>query len=82
MFMFYKIENDYYVLVGNKYMQVKFNVDGEEINPVPTGKYIERNSSVRAEEYPFNEDFKKQFTRRREPERDEIKERSRFGRDR
>ena len=31
MFMFYKIENDYYVLVGNKYMQVKFKVDGKEL---------------------------------------------------
>lgn len=82
MFMFYKIKDDYYVLVGNKYMQVKFKVDGEEINSVPTGEFLERNSSVKAEECPFNEDFKKQITRRRELERDEIKERSRFGRDR
>lgn len=82
MFMFYKIGNDYYVLVGNRYMQVEFKVNGEELNAVPTGKSVERTNEVHAIEQPFNEEFKKQFTRKREPERDGMKERSRFGRDR
>lgn len=82
MFMFYKIKDDYYVLVGNKYMQVKFKVDGEEINSVPTGEFLERNSSVKAEECPFNEDFKKQITRNGKLGRDETQNLSHFGRDR
>lgn len=82
MFMFYKIGNDYYVLVGNKYMQVKFKIDGEEINAVPTGKSVEKNSAEKVQAYQFNEDFKKQLTHKEEPKIDEYKQRSRFGRDR
>lgn len=82
MFMFYKINNDYYVLVGNKYMQVEFKINGEEINAIPTGKELERSSDLKVESYEFNDDFKKKLTHKKEPERDESKERSRFGRDR
>ena len=82
MFMFYKIGNNYYVLVGNKYMQVEFKIDKEEINAVPTGKSIERDKAIGVKAYQFNEDFKKQLTHKEEPEIDEHKQRSRFGRDR
>ena len=54
-------------------MQVEFKVNGEELNAVPTGKAVERTSEVHAIEQPFDEEFKKQFTRKREPERDGMK---------
>lgn len=82
MFMFYKIDNNYYVLVGNKYMQVEFKIDGEEINAIPTGKSIEKDKAIGVKSYQFNEDFKKQLTHKEEPKTDEYKQHSRFGRDR
>lgn len=83
MFMFYKIDNDYYILVGSKYMQVKFETKGKEINAVPTGKEIERNPSIKVVSQPFDEEFKKQVNKKQEETNiSENKERPRFGRDR
>lgn len=80
--MFYKIDNSYYVLVGNKYMQVEFKVDGEEINAIPTGKELERNGDLKVESQEFDESFKRTLTQKKSPTQDENKEHSRFGRER
>ena len=59
MIMFYKIKDNYYVLVGNKYMEVKFTVENGDVQATPNnGKYIERSSNVNAIPQPFDEDFK------------------------
>ena len=59
MIMFYKIKDNYYVLVGNKYMEVKFTVENGEVQATPSnGSYIERNNTVNAIPQPFDEEFK------------------------
>lgn len=59
MIMFYKIKDNYYVLVGNKYMEVKFTVENGEVQAAPSnGSYIERNNTVNAIPQPFDEEFK------------------------
>lgn len=78
--MFYKIDNDYYVLVGDKYMQVKFSVDGEELNSTPTGKELERNTVKNVKPQPFDDDFKKQFIDKKYSNKEDTKSRYRFGR--
>lgn len=87
MFMFYKIDNDYYVLVGNKYVQVKFEVKDNDVNAIPLNKKIERNASIKAIAQPFNDDFKKQIINKNKPKiileddkESEHKNRPRFGR--
>lgn len=87
MFMFYKINNDYYVLVGNKYVQVRFEVQGDDVNAVPLNKKIERDINVNAIAQPFNDDFKKQIINRNKPkiilgedDENDRKGRNRFGR--
>lgn len=62
MIMFYKINDNYYVLVGNKYMEVKFTVENGEVQATPkNGKYIERSSKVNAIPQPFDEEFRKKL---------------------
>lgn len=87
--MFYKIDDNYYVLVGNKYVQVKFEVKDGDINPVPLDKKIERDAHTKAIAQPFNEEFKKSIINKNKPQRslenkeendDEPRSRSRFGR--
>lgn len=58
MIMFYKIKDNYYVLVGNKYIEVKFTVKNGEVQASPiNGKYIERSQNIEAKPQPFNEEF-------------------------
>lgn len=87
MFMFYKIDNDYYVLVGNKYVQVKFEINGDDVNAIPLNKKIERDINVEATSQPFNDDFKKQIINKNKPKviieeknEDDHRGRNRFGR--
>lgn len=62
MIMFYKIKDNYYVLVGNKYMEVKFTVENGEVQAKPVnGSYIERSSNVNAIPQPFDNDFQKKI---------------------
>lgn len=62
MIMFYKIKDNYYVLVGNKYMEVKFTVENGEVQAIPNdGKYIERSANVNAIPQPFDNDFQKKI---------------------
>lgn len=62
MIMFYKIKDNYYVLVGNKYMEVKFTVENGEVQAKPVnGSYIERSSNVNAIPQPFDDDFQKKI---------------------
>lgn len=62
MTMFYKIKDNYYVLVGNKYMEVKFTVENGEVQAIPNyGKYIERSANVIATPQPFDDDFQKKI---------------------
>lgn len=61
MFMFYKIDKDYYVLVGRKYVKVEFEVDGNEINAIPTKEVIERNDDIKVISKPYNNDFIKEI---------------------
>ena len=60
--MFYKINDDYYVLVGNKYVKVVFEVKNGDIKATPiNGEYIERSPLIKAMEQPFNEEFQKKL---------------------
>ena len=62
MIMFYKIKDNYYVLVGNKYIEVNFTVENGEVQATPSyGKYIERSSNVNAIPQPFDDDFQKKI---------------------
>lgn len=61
MFMFYKIGNKYYVLVGNKYAEVTFKVEGNDVHAVPTSSVIEKTPNLKVIEKVFNDDFKKEI---------------------
>ena len=87
MFMFYKIDNDYYVLVGNKYVQVRLEVKDNDVNAIPLDKKIERDININAVAQPFNDDFKKQIINKNKPKiileednENDRKGRNRFGR--
>ena len=69
MIMFYKINDKYYVLVGNKYMEVEFIIENGEVQAKPSnGRYIERTTNVNAIPQPFDEDFQKKI-KNKEPEK-------------
>lgn len=58
--MIYKIGNKYYILVDNKYVEVTFKSDRDDISIIPDRKsFIEKNSKVVVEEIKFDDDFKK-----------------------
>ena len=71
MIMFYKINDKYYVLVGNKYMEVEFTVENGEVQAKPSnGAYVERTANVNAIPQPFDEDFKDKIkSKGKEPEK-------------
>lgn len=84
--MFYKIGDKYYVLVGSKYVELKFEIKGNDINAIPTENVIEKNPNVKAIEKTFNNDFKKEIIKSQksfgehESERGQERNRSRFDR--
>jgi len=79
--MFYKIDKDYYILVGNKYIQVDFEVNGNDINSKPLNKEIERTPKINAKPQPYNDDFIKEIIESKKPKekKNEFKESPRFG---
>ena len=62
MSMLYKINNDYYIRVGRKYIKVDMVVKGDNILVTPDNKsVIEHNNSLKVTEVKFDDAFKKAF---------------------
>lgn len=81
--MFYKIDNDYYVLVGSKYVLVKFEIIGNEIIAKPLNKKIEKSDGLKIIDQPFDDLFKKEIMNKlhstNEKKENEIKKQTRSG---
>ena len=84
MNMLFKIEKDYYVRVGRKYIKVDFVVVNNDVSLVPDKKVVlEINQKLKVVEYAFDDAFKKKIIESRKPRPTEDKEeigRSRFSR--
>jgi hypothetical protein len=84
--MLYKIEDNYYIRVGRKYIEVKILVKDGDVSLEPNHKkYIEDNGGLKVTEQVFNDEFVKKIIESRKPRpTEEHKEketnRSRFGR--
>ena len=73
MIMLYKIKDDYYILVGNKYVKVNFEINGDDINLTSNkDDYIERTPNLKVTEHNFNEDFKKSIINSKRNRRESI----------
>lgn len=58
--MLYKIKDDYYILVENRYVKVDFDIKGDNVEVrADNSKSIEKTSSVVATSVSFNDTFKK-----------------------
>lgn len=58
--MLYKIKNEYYILVGRKYVKVSFEINKDDINIKPNvNDYIEKTDDLIVSEQPFDSKFKK-----------------------
>ena len=63
--MLYNIDNKYYILVGNKYVKVDFNVKNDNVTIVPNRKeYKERNVNLIVKEQPFDDKFKEEIKKK------------------
>lgn len=60
--MLYKIKDNYYILVDGKYVEVLFKSENDGISIIPDRKkFIEKNSSVNAEQILFDDKFKEKI---------------------
>lgn len=65
MSMLYKINNDYYIRVGRKYIKVDVVVKSNNVTLKPNNKYvIEDNKSLKVSEVAFDDSFKKSMIER------------------
>ena len=65
MSMLYKINNDYYIRVGRKYIKVDVVVKSNNVTLKPNNKYvIEDNKSLKVSEVAFDDSFKKLIVER------------------
>lgn len=65
MSMLYKINNDYYIRVGRKYIKVDIVVKNNNVTLKPNNKYvIEDNKSLKVSEVAFDDSFKKLIVER------------------
>lgn len=84
MNMLFKIEKDYYIRIGRKYIKVDIVVKNNDVSLVPDKKVVlESNQDLKVVEYVFDDDFKKKIIELRKPRPTEDKEevgRSRFSR--
>lgn len=65
MSMLYKINNDYYIRVGRKYIKVDIVVKNNNVTLKPNNKYvIEDNKSLKVSEVAFDDSFKKSMIER------------------
>ena len=63
--MLYKINNNYYVRVGRKYIKVKLEVKNGDVDLIPVhNDFLEENNTLKIEEQPFTDDFKKNIINR------------------
>lgn len=63
--MLYKINNDYYIRVGRKYIKVDIVVKNNNVTLKPNNKYvIEDNKSLKVSEVAFDNSFKKSIVER------------------
>ena len=63
--MLYKINNDYYIRVGRKYIKVDIVVKNNNVTLRPNNKYvIEDNKSLKVSEVAFDDSFKKSMIER------------------
>lgn len=63
--MLYKINNDYYIRVGRKYIKVDIVVKNNNVTLKPNNKYvIEDNKSLKVSEVAFDDSFKKSMMER------------------
>lgn len=63
--MLYKINNDYYIRVGRKYIKVDVVVKSNNVTLKPNNKYvIEDNKSLKVSEVAFDDSFKKSMIER------------------
>ena len=84
MNMLFKIEKDYYIRIGRKYIKVDIVVKNDDVSLVPDKKVVlESNKDLKVVEYVFDDNFKKKIIESRKPRPIEDKEeigRSRFSR--
>lgn len=84
MNMLFKIEKDYYIRIGRKYIKVDIVVKDNDVSLVPNKKVVlEDNKNLEVVEYVFDDNFKKKVIESRKPRATEDKEevgRSRFSR--
>lgn len=84
--MLYKIDNNYYIHIGRKYIEVNFQIKGNDVSLIPNNKkFIEDNGGLKTTEYVFNDEFKKKLIESRksrltEEHKEKETNRSRFGR--
>lgn len=66
--MLYKIEDNYYIRIGRKYIEVKFLVkDGDVSMETNPKKFIEDNGNLNVTEQVFNDEFIKRIIESRKP---------------
>lgn len=84
--MLYKINDNYYIRIGRKYIEVRFVVRDENVSIIPNNKkFIEATSDLKVEGQAFDDKFKHQIIESRKPRpteqyKDKKVNRSRFGR--
>lgn len=60
--MLYEIKDKYYVLVGNKYINIKMIIKNNDVELIPNqSEFIERGINVKAKEVSFDDTFKKAY---------------------
>lgn len=63
--MLYEINNKYYILVGNKYIEIDFSINKNDVNIVPnSSKYIEKSDKLKVKKHTFNDDFKEKLSKK------------------
>lgn len=84
MNMLFKIEKDYYIRIGRKYIKVDIVVKNNDVSLVPDKKVVlEDNQDLKVVEYVFDDNFKKKIIESRKSRPTEDKEdvgRNRFSR--
>lgn len=72
--MLYIIDNECYILVGNKYVKVDFDVNNNDVTLIPNRKeYKERNVNLKVKQQPFDNKFKEKIKKKQSKSSDEGK---------
>ncbi len=63
--MLYKIKDKYYILVGNKYVEVKFSIKDDNVSLSPdSSSYIEKNGNIVVKQQMFDDKFKEELKKK------------------